>query len=101
MIRQRQNVIASLAVCDRSGRKSLPDSAGRPFYGIVSARPKLDEVGARVWLSPCNLNCIDILPATEIDDYPLRVQRVLFASERLSQIRIAFPIRFRITVCKS
>src|SRR5260221_14017794 len=63
----------------------------------VFAGPVLHLVGGGVWRGPGHANGIHFLLFSEIDDDPLRVQRIIFAGESLSEVWIAFPIRVQVS----
>src|SRR2546428_3091249 len=80
------------AVLNRATRKRQP----RPFRGLLNgifARPVLHEIMPRKELSPSDADRIDRMTRCQIDDNPLRILRVIFSGECLTQIRIAFPLR--------
>src|SRR5262249_2077946 len=72
--------------------ESLPNALSCLFDRIVTI-PILNQIFFRVGLCPVNANGIDLLLVSEVEDDPLRIVGVVFASERLGQIGIALPIR--------
>src|SRR5207245_3570021 len=90
--RELQSFGPTGAVHDGATRKRQP----RPFRGLLNgifARPVLHEIMPRKGLSPSDADRIDRMTRCQIDDNPLRILRVIFSGECLTQIRIAFPIR--------
>src|SRR5947209_19939674 len=52
----------------------------------------------RIGFGPGDAYCVDRDFAAEVDHHPLRMARVVFASEGFRQVRITFPVRFQIAV---
>src|SRR5580693_5500369 len=88
------------ASADATLRKRLPDAASRQSDGIIS-RPILDDIAGRIRLSPRDANAIDGLRLRHIEDDPLRMQGITFASETLGEIRVALPEGAEVAVCQS
>src|SRR5271169_573097 len=75
---------------DCTQREGLPDAAGGRLDGIL-AGPILNEVVSSVRFAPRDANAVDGLRLRQIEDDPLRMQRIAFGGEVLSEIGIALP----------
>ncbi len=51
-----------------------------------------------IGLGPGNSYGVDGNFAAQIDHHPLRMQRVVFAGKGFREVRITFPVGFRVTV---
>src|SRR5262249_5966356 len=81
----------------RSALKRDPIPLCRLFDGFF-ARPVLDQVSLCIRLSPRDADRINRMTIRQINDHPLWMLRIIFPSERLSQIRIALPVTFQIAI---
>ena len=88
---------AALAVVDCAAGKCDPRALVGMNNGLLSS-PVLHAVALRIRFGPRDPNCVDGQRIGEVYDDPLRMQRVVFASEFLGQVRIALPIRVLIAV---
>src|ERR1700720_3145137 len=80
-------------------RECLPDPASLGLDGIISG-PVLDRIARGMGLDPCYANAVHLLKLCQINDNPLRMQGITFASETLREIRIALPIGAEVPVGK-
>src|ERR1700691_252227 len=91
---------ASRAGADVTLRKGLPDAASRRSDGIISG-PILGDVAGRKRFSPRDASAVDGLRLREIEDDPLRMQRITFAGEMFGEIRVALPESVGVAVRQS
>ena len=90
---------AAFTFGDVAQRESLPRAFRRALIKRFKvASPKLDRVTFRIRISPGDTNRIHFDLRPQIDHHPLRMQRVIFASERLGEIWIALPVRVEVAV---
>ena len=64
----------------------------------IFACPVLDQITPRVRLTPRDSNCVHIVVAGKVHDYPLRITGIVFAGEWFCQIGIALPVSLLVTV---
>ena len=98
---QSQRGCSTLRLRDRAVRESFPRALVLIVHGIAVAGPVLHFEILRVRISPLDADCVDVFFLVERDDDPLRVKRVVFSGELLRQIRIALPVRLRISVIEA
>src|SRR5215470_10216481 len=60
--------------------------------------PVLHAVVLRIWIGPRDPDGVDGKRIREVDNDPLRVQRVVFAGELFRQIRITLPVGVLVAV---
>jgi hypothetical protein len=68
-----------------------------PIHGVHTG-PILHFIDARARLAPIDTQSIDLVGSEQIQDDPLRMQRVVFAGKCLGEVWIALPKRGRIAV---
>src|SRR5215470_12998238 len=68
-----------------------------PVHGIGSD-PILDFVLAGAWFAPVDAYGVHVMVFAQVNDDPLRMQRVVFVSERFGQVRVALPEGLRVTI---
>src|SRR5580692_9272972 len=90
-----------MAVSHHAAREGLPGAFCRVTPGTSLAGPKLHTIALRVRLGPGNPDRVDFLCAAQIDERPLRIERIVFTSEGACQIRIALPIGIGIAIRKN
>ena len=96
---QTNRDLSTLAVGHRAAGVRLPDGFGNVAPRIVlAARPELHAVILRVRFGPCDADGVDLMQTTQIDDHPLRMQRIVFAGEAASQIGIALPVGIGVAI---
>jgi hypothetical protein len=64
----------------------------------IFASPELNLVLPCKGLTPGNAQAINRLFLFQIDDHPLRMQRIAFSCKFLSKVRTAFPKRIGIAI---
>src|SRR5271157_1589206 len=90
---------STLAFGDVAERKRLPRAFGRAVIeGLELASPELYRVAFGVMVRPCDADRIDVNLAAQVNNDPLRMQRVVFAGESLGQVRIALPVGLGISI---
>ena len=97
---QTKNVRSSIAVFKHPQGKGLPYSARGPVHGIVPG-PVLHHKFGGVGFAPLDLNAVDLLDLREIDNDPLRMQRIAFAGKALRKIWITLPISIVVAIRKA
>src|SRR5262245_5337140 len=86
-----------MPVLHRAAGKCYPCPLGGRLDGLLAC-PVLHALPLRIGLCPGDSNGIDRQGICEIDDYPLRMKRVVLAREGLREIRITFPVRIQISI---
>ena len=82
---------AAMGCGDDPVRERNPGASGGDVDGI-EAGPVLEDVVGGVGVGPGDLEPIDKLFAREVDDDPLRMERIVFTGEAAAEIRIALPV---------
>src|ERR1700738_4090504 len=84
---------------DCTVRKCLPHPARGLADGIV-AGPILHQKFRGKGVSPGNSDAIHLLYLRKVKNDPLRMERITFSGETLSEVWIALPIRAEIAICQ-
>src|ERR1019366_66364 len=99
--RQKHSGVSTLSVGNGSRGKILPCSFVLVIHGVAIAHPVLHLEIASKWIGPLDADSIDGLVFIEHDDEPLRMERVLYASEIVAQVWISFPIWLGVSVIEA
>ena len=97
--REPPHFIPARALGSVSVRKRRPGPCARFVDGVLSG-PILHHIFPRERRAPRDPHRIDHLRRIEIHHDPLRMPRIFFAGKPLAQVRIALPIRPRISIGK-
>src|ERR1700722_3803878 len=93
LIRKLHRVAATFTALHLACGKSLP-FALRTAVEIerIFTYPILHPIGLRIGILPRDANCADWVLGLQIDNHPLRMERIGFPSEFARQIWVALPI---------
>src|SRR5260370_34033436 len=93
--------VAAIAISNRSGREVLPRAFILLIHGVALAYPVLHLKIASERIGPLDAKCVVVFFLVESNDYPLWMKRVVLACEIVAQVRIAFPIRVRVSIVEA